>query len=226
MKKSQSNYLNMVKAVCDVFESNSSAWGDVGLVKDAFFDVCELVKAVETAAAKQVENAPEGHTAAKEAARTALEDLLFNLGRKLRAFGRIEEDAVVERQSSFSRSALDDLSLNNLLNVSRAIAELCKVRAEQLKPYEIDEVALTNLQLATDKLAKLNAHRDAVVDSRMENTASIVDLLSKTREKLKTLDALVEGFFDDEAFLAVYFSARRVHDVKGGSKKIVEEVVE
>jgi hypothetical protein len=115
---------------------------------------------------------------------------------------------------------LDILSLNNLLNRARAIAEMCKVRLEQLKPYEIDEVSLTNLQIAIEKLAKLNAHRDAVVDFRMENTSSIINLFNKTRQELKTLDALVEGFVDDEAFLAVYFSSRRIHDMKGGGKKV------
>jgi hypothetical protein len=225
MEKKQSNYLNMAKAVCDVFESSKNAWKEKNLLSAAYERLKILCNNIITTAAKQTENAPEGHTDAKEAARTALEDLLFGIGRKLRAFGRLESDAVVERQSDFSRSSLDKLSLNNLISLALAIAEVCKVRIEQLKPYEIDDAMITNLQTAADKLDKLNAHRDAVVDFRMENTLSIADLLSKVRQELKTLDALVEGFVEDESFLTVYFNARRQHDVKGGRKKAEKEEI-
>ncbi|MDR2937740.1 MAG: hypothetical protein LBU92_02220 [Prevotellaceae bacterium] len=219
MNKTQSNYFNMAKAVCDVFDSSRQAWEGKVLIPAAYERLKMLCSSVGTTAAKQHENAPEGHTAAKEEARTVLEDLLFGVGRRLRAYARLEQDAVAEQQSSFSRSSLDLLSLNNLLNHARAIAEVCRVRVEQLRPYEVDEAVLTNLQAAIDKLTTLAAHRDAMMGFRMENTSSIISLLSQTRQELKTLDALVEGFVDDEAFLTVYFNARRLHDVRGGSKK-------
>jgi hypothetical protein len=152
-----------------------------------------------------------------------LEDKLFVIGRKLRAFARLEDDTVAANQADFSRSSLDALSLNNLLSLSRAIIEVCKVRLASLKAYGIAQADLTALQTAIDKLAALNAHRDAVLDFRMENTSSISKLLSKLRHELKTMDALVEGFIDDEAFLTVYFNARRIHDVKVESAKKSEE---
>ncbi|MDR2908164.1 MAG: hypothetical protein LBU91_09285 [Bacteroidales bacterium] len=220
MNKSQSNYFNMVKAVCDVLENNVLAWREAGPIEDVVSEVSELRKAVEIAASKQVENTPTGHTAAKEAARTRIEDELFNIGRRLRSYGRIAKDAVIEEQSKFSRSSLDRLSLNNLLSLARSIAALCKARAEEeLRGFKIDADMIAKFELAVADLDKLAAHRDAVVDVRMENTSSIIDLLGKLREQLKTLDALVEGFVDDDGFLMVYFSARRVHDVKGRSRK-------
>ncbi len=224
MNKSQSNYFNMSKAVLDVFENSKPVWADKALLAEAYARLKTLCSDIDKAAAKQQENAPEGHTAAKEAARTELEDKLFITGRKLRAFARLEKDSVAEEQSDFSRSSLDLLSLNNLLNLSRAIVEVCKMRIDQLKSYEIDEKMLADLQKSIDKLARMNAHRDATVDFRMENTSSLVSLISQVRQELKTMDALVEGFVDDEAFLTVYFNARRIHDVRGGGKKKEEEV--
>jgi hypothetical protein len=220
MKKTESNYFNMAKSVCEIFENSKNSWKSKSLIVASYERLKILCDSISIVAAKQKENAPKGHTVAKKAARIALKDLLFSVGRKLRAFARLENDAVIENQSNFSRSALDRLSLNNLLNFARAIAEMCKVRFEQLKPYEIDDVMITNLQEATEKLEKLSAYRDAVIDFRVENTSSLADLISKIRQELKTLDALVEGFVEDEAFLNVYFNSRRIHDVKGGSKKV------
>ncbi len=219
MNKSQSNYFNMAKAVLDVFDNSRQVWENKPLLSAAYNGLKTLCGSIDMAAAKQQENAPEGHTAAKEAARTELEDKLFVTGRKLRAFARLEDDAVAEKHSAFSRSSLDELSLNNLLNLSRAIAEVCNVRLPQLEAYEINEAVLTDLRTVADRLAVLNAHRDAVIDFRMENTLSIAGLLSEIRRELKTMDALVEGFIDDEAFLTVYFNARRIHDVRGGGRK-------
>jgi hypothetical protein len=222
MQKTQSNYLNMAKAVCEIFDNSRDVWENKSLLIASYERLKSFCDNISGAAAKQKENAPEGHTAAKKSASNELKDLLFGVGRKLRAFARLEADAVIEHQSNFSRSSLDNLSFNNLLNLARAITEVCKARLEQLKPYEIDEILLNNLQDATEKLAKLNAHRDAVMNFRMENTAAIADLIAKTRQELKTLDALVAGFVEDEAFLTVYFSSRRIHDLKGGRGKVEE----
>jgi hypothetical protein len=178
-----------------------------------------LCGGVEEAGAQQKSNAPQGLTADKERTRTALEDMLFGIGRKLRAYGRLEQDGMAEQLGGFSRSALDDLSLNNLLNFARAMLKNCRERAPQLVAYEIDEAVLTGIQSGIDELSALAAHRDAVQDARMGNTSSITNLLAKTRDELKTMDALVEGFVYDEDFLTLYFNARRVHDVKGAGKK-------
>ncbi|MDR1678687.1 MAG: hypothetical protein LBR81_02810 [Prevotellaceae bacterium] len=224
MRKTQSNYVGMSSAVLDVFDNRKSVWENKALVSAGYARLKALSKDINETAAKQKENAPEGYTAAKEEARTELEELLFVVGRKLRAFARLEDDVVAATQSDFSRSSLDILSFSNLLNLARAIVEVCKARLTQLKAYEIDEVALDELQTAIDKLASSGAHRDAMLDFRMENTSSIEKLLSKMRRELKTMDALVEGFIFDEAFLTVYFNARRIHDVRGGNRKKEEEV--
>ncbi len=219
MNKTQSNYFNMMKAVNDVFMSNGAVWEQQGLLVTCRKRLHELIEGVGEAAAKQKGNETEGHTAAKEAARTVLEDRLFVVGRRLGAFANIEGDMVIAAQANFSRSSLDHLSGNNLLSLARSIFKVCDERFSLLKGYEIDEGVMKDLRSGIDEFADLNAHRDAVMDFRMENTASIASLLSKARQELKTMDMLVEGFIFDEAFLAVYFNARRIHDVRGGGKR-------
>ncbi len=221
----ESNYFNMSKTVCDVFENSKNVWENKALLSAAYNRLKTLCESIGEVAAKQKENAPEGYTAAKEIARTTLEDKLFIISRKLHTLWGLA-DVVAAEQSKFSRSSLDELSLNNLLNLARAIAEVCRVRLDRLKAYEIDETTLTDLQTAIGELSTMNAHRDAVMDCRMENTSSISKLLATMRRELKTTDALVEGFVSDEAFLAVYFNARRVHDVRGGARKKDEAVKE
>lgn len=103
MNKSQNNYLSMVNAVCDVFDSNKPLWEGKPLVLASVGRVKSLRDSINDTATRQKNNAPKGHTEAKEAARTMLEDSIFNVGRRLRAFGRLEEDVLAERQATFSR---------------------------------------------------------------------------------------------------------------------------
>jgi hypothetical protein len=214
MKASQGNYLNMLNAVLDTMDSNQPLWEAIPLIVAGNGRLKTLRTSLEEAAAKQKENASTGHTAAKELARTALENKLFDAGKKLRAYAIVEEDAVAESQSNFSRSALDTLSLLNLLTLSRAIVKIITPLLEQLKDYGITAEDMTALQADIEKLSTLNAHRDAVVDLRMTYTESITKTLSATRRELRKLDSLVEAFINDEMFLSLYFNARRIHNVR------------
>ncbi|MDR1679205.1 MAG: hypothetical protein LBR81_05435 [Prevotellaceae bacterium] len=226
MTKKQSNYFNMIKAVDDVFSNCRAVWEEKTLLVACYERLHGLNERIVVAAAKQKENAPEGHTAAKENARTMLEDRLFVMGRRLLAFAYLQKDTVAATQADFSRSSLDNYSVNNLLSFARAIFKLCEARLSLLKDYEIDDAAMKDFQAVIDRLANLNAHRDAMVGFRMESTASIASLLSKARQELEIMDSLVEGFIVDEAFLTVYFNARRIHDVRGGSRKRERDNVE
>jgi hypothetical protein len=214
MKTSQGNYLNMVKAVGDIFDTNKPVWENIPQIVTGSGNLKIFVADINKASTGQKENASSGHTAAKELARTTLEDRLFSIGKKLRAYAIVEEDSVAEDHSAFSRALLDQLSFNNLLNLGRAVQEIVKPRLESVKEYGIVEEDLSNLQADIDKLSVLNAHRDAVVDLRMVYTEFISEKFSAIRRELRKLDALVEAFIDDEAFHSLYFNARRIHNTK------------
>jgi hypothetical protein len=57
----------------------------------------------------------------------------------------------------------------------------------------------------------------------MEATARLQQLFVQARKQLKTLDDLVEGYIEDDTFVATYFNARRIHDLKGRKVKTEEK---
>jgi hypothetical protein len=57
----------------------------------------------------------------------------------------------------------------------------------------------------------------------MEATARLQELFTQVRKQLKTLDDLVEAYVEDDAFVATYFNARRIHDLKGRKVKTGEK---
>jgi hypothetical protein len=220
MNKTQSNFYTMLKAVCGIFENNKNILESNQLLYDGYNRLLTVNINITKAAAKQQENAPQGYTAAKDAMRVVLSDKLFLIGRRLRAFARLENDAVAEEHSVFSRSSLDLLSHNNLLHLSRAIIQICKLRIDKLSNYEINSTILEEFETSVNQLDRLASKRDVVVDERMENTSSLIELLATARQELRTMDALVEGFVEDEAFLSIYFNARRVIDLRGSRKAV------
>jgi hypothetical protein len=57
----------------------------------------------------------------------------------------------------------------------------------------------------------------------MEATAHLQQLFAQARKQLKTLDDLVEAYVEDDTFVATYFNARRIHDLKGRRVKTGEK---
>jgi hypothetical protein len=57
----------------------------------------------------------------------------------------------------------------------------------------------------------------------MEATTRLQNLFAQARKQLKTLDDLVEGYVEDDEFVATYFNARRIHDLKGRKTRTEEK---
>jgi hypothetical protein len=89
----------------------------------------------------------------------------------------------------------------------------------ELINYQIDNAAVDKLSQSIELTSSLYAIRDTVVDQRVEATADLEKLFNTARKQLKILDDLVEGYLDDETFIATYFNARKIHDLKGKRAK-------
>jgi uncharacterized coiled-coil protein SlyX len=126
---------------------------------------------------------------------------------------------VLLEKMRFSRSALDTLGINDLLTRSRLVLDACKANLPALTEYQVDQKTVDELQQRIDRTAQLYAQRDTVIDRRMEATARLQELFAQARKQLKTLDDLVE------AFVATYFNARRIHDLKGRKVKTEEKEI-
>ncbi|MDR1897327.1 MAG: hypothetical protein LBR10_11115 [Prevotellaceae bacterium] len=223
MKDGQSNYLNMVNAVLKLFSDNLAAWNGIVVVVDGFKQLKETGLSLNDAATKQSDNDPKGHTAAKERSRDALENLLYRTALRVRSYARKIDDDVLAGKTLFSRSELDRLKTNDLLTRGRVVLDVCRDNLPALAAYQVDQKTVDSLSEYIERTAELYAKRDTVIDQRMEATERLARLFSQARKQLKALDDLVEGFVDDDTFVAEYFNARRIHDLKGRKAKPAEE---
>ncbi len=225
MRRSQSNYFNMAKSVCDVF-GNSQVWRGNALIEESVAKITDLCAKINREATKQQQNDTKGYTASKEQERTLLEDRTFRLGGRLKVYAQKTGDKVVAAQVTFTRSTLDILSMNNLLTTARSVLETATGLLPTLAPYQVTQADVDELQQSVTVTEGLNAHRDAVRGERTENTTHLALLFSELRNELKLMDTQVEAYIDDEEFLRTYFITRRIHDIRGGSAKKPAEVTE
>ncbi|MDR2027396.1 MAG: hypothetical protein LBQ01_07550 [Prevotellaceae bacterium] len=218
MTGNQSNYFKMVNAVVSLFESNPAAWNLIALLVKVMDNLRAIRDAISSTAVKQEANKPSGHTAAKEQARDILENLIYRAVLRIRSYAAIISDEVLSKTVRISHSTLDSMSINDLVTYSRMICDVCSANLDALADYGIDRTFVDELLGATEQAAGLYAHRDVVIDQRMEATSRLQDLFAQARKQLKILDDLVEGYVDDDVFVAEYFNARRIHDLRGRKK--------
>jgi septal ring factor EnvC (AmiA/AmiB activator) len=219
MKISQSNYLNMSNAVLALFDSNVKVWTGIPIVVNGLGRLRGTLADIVAAATKQGENNPVGHTLAKERSRDGLEGAVYTIALRVRSFAGITGDDVLAEQMRFSRSSLDLLRTNDLLTRGRMVLDICAANLPALSEYQVDQQTIDDLQHRIDQTAQLYAHRDTVIDQRMEATAHLQGLIPQARKQLKVLDDLVEAYIDDDTFVATYFNARRIHDLRGRKAK-------
>jgi hypothetical protein len=215
MTTNQSNYLNMANAVLSLYDSNPAAWAGIVTVAGGVERLRATVAAIIEAAKQQDANDSKGHTATKEQARDLLENLTYQSVVRIRSYASVAGNEVLRAAVQFSRSDLDRMSTNELLTHCRVIADVCNANVTALTEYLIDEKTVDSLHQLIEQTAQLYAQRDMVIDQRMESTDRLKKLFSQARQQLKTLDDLAEAFVDDDIFVASYFNARRIHDLRG-----------
>lgn len=223
MKQSQVNYHNMGKAVYQVMGDFRPVWESKVHISAGCKRISDLITDIDQITKSQKTNNPKGHTAAIEQERTILEDQMYQIGSRLRAYAMTTNDVTLAAQVQFSRSSLDNLPLNKLLTLGRVIADACNTNMMALETYEVTQAEVETLQSAIRRTDHLNSHRDAVVDHRMENTSHLEELIERLRKELKIMDTLVDAYMIDEEFLTVYYNARRIHDIHGRKKQATNE---
>lgn len=223
MRDAQSNYFNMINAVIRHFDDNTNIWINNQLVVGGLNGLKETGEAIKTAATKQKDSNSTGHTAAKERARNNLENLIYRTAVRLRSYARLTDNDVLTAKLNFSQSELDRMRHNDLLTCGRVVIAACEDYLPELINYQIDQAKVNDLSQSIERTATLYAERDTVVDQRIEATADLDKLFSSARNKLKVLDDLVEGYIDDDTFVATYFNSRKIHDLKGRKAKSEEQ---
>jgi len=215
MTTNQSNYLNMLNAVLSLFDSHPAAWAAIVTVAGGVERLRTTLEAIIETAKQQDANDSKGHTAAKEHSRDLLENLTYQMAVRMRSYAAVAGNEVLRKAAQFSRSDLDNMKTNELLTHCRVVADACDASVVELTDYRIDAKTVDELRQRIKQTAQLYAQRDTVIDRRTEATDRLKRLFSQARQQIKALDDLAEGFVDDDIFVATYFNARRIHDLRG-----------
>jgi uncharacterized coiled-coil DUF342 family protein len=226
MTLEQSNYLNMTNAVVSLFDGNNTAWNSVAPLVNGVGKLRKTRDEINITAVKQANNNPTGHTAAKERSRDILESVTLRTALRIRSYAATTDNEVLRKKMQVSRSTLDSMNINELLTFSRVTADACEENLHVLADYGIDQPLVTDLRNAINHTSTLYAHRDVIIDQRTEATAHLQELFTQARKQLKILDDLVEGYVEDDTFVAEYFNARRIHDIRGRKSVNVQGNVE
>jgi hypothetical protein len=215
MKQTQSNYLNMVNVVLQHFDDHAPVYENIRIVASSVGKVHSTVDSINEVALKQNKNNPTGYTATKEQTRDLLETTLYVTALRVRSYAGTTGDEVLAQKTQFSRSALDMLRTDDLCLAANTLADACVEHLTGLAEYQVDQTVVDKLRELAKNTKTLYAKRDKVIDERMEATARLKELFTQLRGLLKTLDDLVEAYIEDDVFVATYFNARRIHDLKG-----------
>jgi hypothetical protein len=223
MNKVQGNYVYMGKSVSFTFHKNEIVWTGEPLIVEGVGRIDGLLGKIDVEAARQKDNETPGFTAVKEQKRDMLEEALFRMGGRLKVYAVRSGDAKIAEKVRFTRTDLNEMSMNTLLAAVRTVAGVAEGLAEALAPYRVTPEDVTALRELADATDRLHAERDAAQSERSKNTSQLAALISLLRSELKLMDTQVEAYIDDEEFRRTYFAARRVHDVRGGGKKAEEK---
>jgi hypothetical protein len=209
--------------VLKLFNESPQVWNHIAVVVAGVNLLEDTVSTVTEVLTLQNENDPKGYTLSKENAKSDLEDTVYLVGVRLRAFAGATGNDVLANTVKHSRGTIDQYSFNRLLIYSRTVANASREYLPQLSAYQINQNTVDALEQKIENTAQLYAKRDVVVDKRMETTVRLQKLFAQGRKQVKNLDNLVEGFIEDDSFVASYFNARRIHDIKGRKAAKEEE---
>jgi hypothetical protein len=205
----------MAGAVLQHFDNQTPVWTNVNIVVSGVEKVRSVVDVINAVAVKQKEYSPVGYTESKEQTRDLLETTLYRIALRVRSYAGATGNKILAQKTRFSRSSLDALRTGDLCLAAVTLANACEENLADLAEYQVNQAAVDKLRELAAQTKTLYAKRDMVIDERMEATARLEKLIAQLRGVLKTLDDLVETYIEDDVFVAAYFNARRIHDLKG-----------
>ena len=213
MKQTQENITAMFEATLKFLDEHNNVWSGKRAFVDAVTEARNGVTSIRQAASTQ-ENLTVGVTDQKTQMRHDLEEQTLEIADQLAAFAAKNSDANLAAKVQLTRSSLDQLQDNDLVQTAQLIYELANTNASKLQPYGVSTDQIATLKTTTAAFDDLkNASRSAFA-GRTSATGSVGDLIRKTRSLFRNqIDKMVTPFRKaDPEFYRGYFAARVIVD--------------
>lgn len=223
MDRSQINRVTMFKTVDGYLEQRNGVWSPMAPFAAAMLQFRDKLAAIDAAAQKQ-ESPLAGATGDKEAARDALEDVLFLTCEALGVLANTTSDHELGALVALSPSAIVNLSNEELSNRATNVLAKTNARKAELAAFQVTQENIDELSEALEAFqAAKEKPRTAVVE-RTVQTGSLSSLIREAGNILRDrVDKMVNLFRrTDPEFVAGYRSARVIVDRRGSRPAPVE----
>jgi hypothetical protein len=212
MDTSQANQVTMFKTVSAFLADNNPVWSGMAPLVAAVAQFNNRIAAIDVAAQKQ--QAPTGAVNNKEAARDALEDVLFLTCEALAVLGHTQNDHDLLALTAVSPSTLQRLTDEELSRRAATILPQATNRRAELATMQVTPANLDELDQAIQNFDATKASPRTATATRMAQTESLSALIREARGMLRDqIDRLVNLFRRSNSdFVAGYRGARAIVD--------------
>ena len=212
MNTYDTNRLTMFKTVLAELDASNSVWSGMAPMQAAVERAKARVSAVDTAAQRQ--ELPSGATDEKEAARNALEDVLFLACEALGTLAHTTNDHALAALTDVRPTVLDRMGEAELSNRAASIVAVANARKADLVALHVTE---ENIEELNQALADFNASKEGprrAKADRMTQTETIPALIRELNTIFREeLDRMVNLFRrSNPEFVGRYRAARVIVD--------------
>ncbi len=209
MDREQQNRVDMFNATHDYMMENQAVWANSSAMQETVADLEANIDVIHRISAKQSGNT-SGVTADKEQARTAYEDLIFDLADQVGAYAAQKEKLDLEAQVDITRNGLDKLTNDDLINIGDTVAGLVTTNLTALAPFLVTQADLDELAILKTRFAGVKSAPRLAIVGRATQTESLPEALNNTSRLLhRRLDRQMSRFRRTHPeFFAGYEKAR------------------
>ena len=216
MEQTQSNFLNMTGTVIATLQKDVTLWEGEPEVKEVVNEVQKGYNAVISKSDLVSGMDKTGHTTAKDNVLDTICALTHKLCRKMTAYAKTRKDVVLLAKVDLSYSAISRGPELDVISRCAGLIDLAESRLNDFKSFKVTQDDLNAIRQLFKDYGVHIGNRNTISNDKSETGKEIDMLISLLRVKLDTLDDLVEGLLEDDAFIARYKAARNIMDYGKG----------
>jgi hypothetical protein len=212
MEQTDSNYLKMVDATLADLDKDKSFWEDDAEIKETV----DAIVAAKNNVTEKNRTIPAlvttGYTSDKNNAYERAKKKALKLCKKLSGYAKKKRNNGLLAQVDYSKSSLSRGTEKEVIDRIQAILTTATTLLTVLTTFKVTAAEIADIKAdITEYQGKID-NRSNTGTEKTVTVAAVDTDLSELHYQLDILDDLIEGFSDDEGFIARYKKSRVVID--------------
>ncbi|HEX2935878.1 MAG TPA: hypothetical protein VHO72_11035 [Bacteroidales bacterium] len=216
MKQNQFNFHRMAENVIAGLDKEKSIWENEP-------EISALVETIRSSCRQIVEKGinisgtvTSSYTAPKNDCFDKVISATYKLCRKMSAYAKITNDGKLLPLVDLSMSSLSRGVEKEALLRCQSIAQQAEALLPALQKYKVTAEEISFIRQMIAECAEYTQRRSVANSGKVNDGKDISTIISDLRKSLDTLDDLIEGMIDDQAFINRYKSLRFIPDYGKG----------